>query len=139
MCQSCLIDSRFVLILSNFFLDKLTHTYRCNISINLSRALQYFEISAGMFNESVEPLLDSITSFASLQKKDEKGIASCLGLLTKCLGKFSLEEFEKVRQKFPENFKKEHPFLESYVQGIEAVRHIESLHESLYSSRHMVY
>ncbi|XP_028418422.1 alpha-protein kinase 1-like isoform X2 [Dendronephthya gigantea] len=92
----------------------------------------------GMFNESVEIFLDSINLFASLQKKDEKGIASCLGLLTKCLGKLSLEEFEKVRQKFPKKFQKEHPCLESYVQGIEAVRHIESLHESLYSSRHML-
>jgi hypothetical protein len=94
--------------------------------------------SAGMLKESVEPFLDSIKLFASLQEKDEKGIASCLGLLTKCLGKLSLEEFEEVQQQFPDYFKKDHPCLESYVQGIEAVKYIKSLQESLYSSRHTV-
>ena len=91
-----------------------------------------------MFKDSVEPFLDSIKLFASLQEKDEKGIASCLGLLTKCLGRLSLKEFKEVKEKFPDSFKKDHPCLESYVQGIEAVKHIESLQESLYSSRHTV-
>jgi hypothetical protein len=92
----------------------------------------------GLLKESVEPFIDSISLFSSLQEKDEKGIASCLGLLTKCLGKLSLEEFEEVQVKFPDYFKNDHPCLESYVQGIEAVKHIESLQESLYSSRHTV-
>lgn len=91
-----------------------------------------------MLKKSVEPFLDSISLFTSLQKKDEKGIASCLGLLTKCLGKLSLEEFNEIKQKFPDFFEKEHPCLESYIQGMKAVQHIESLHESLYSSRHLV-
>ena len=86
----------------------------------------------------MEPFLDSIKLFASLQEKDEKGIASCLGLLTKCLGRLSPEEFEEVQQKFPDYFKNNHPYLESYVQGMKAVKHIESLQESLYSSRHTV-
>lgn len=92
----------------------------------------------GLLKESVEPFLDSIQLFASLREKDEKGIASCLGLLTKCLGKLSLEDFEEIQQKFPEHFQKDHPCLESYVQGINAIKHIESLQESLYSSRHLV-
>ena len=91
-----------------------------------------------MLKESVEPFLDAIQVFASLQEKDEKGIASCLGLLTKCLGKLSLEDFEEIQHKFPDQFQKDHPCLESYVQGINAIKHIESLHESLYSSRHLV-
>ena len=91
-----------------------------------------------MLKESVEPFLDAIQLFASLQEKDEKGIASCLGLLSKCLGKLSLEDFEEIQHKFPDQFQKDHPCLESYVQGINAIKHIESLHESLYSSRHLV-
>ena len=86
----------------------------------------------------MEPFLESIRLFASLYKKDDKGIASCLGLLTKCLGKLTLEEFGEVQQRFPDYFKKDHPCLESYVQGMEAVKYIQSLHESLYSSRHLV-
>ena len=92
----------------------------------------------GMFKESVEPFLESIDLFSSLQEKDDKGIASCLGLLTKCLGRLSLEEFNEIRQKFPEHFENGHPCFESYVQGVKAIKHIESLQESLYSSRHMV-
>ena len=92
----------------------------------------------GLLKEAVEPFLESIHLFASLHIKDDKGIASCLGLLTKCLGKLSLEEYAEVQEKFPDYFKKDHPCLESYVQGMEAVGHIQSLQESLYSSRHLV-
>ncbi|XP_071084410.1 alpha-protein kinase 1-like [Haliotis cracherodii] len=92
----------------------------------------------GMMKEAVEPLLQSIQLFASLGEPDDKGIASCLGLLTRCIGKLSLNDYEQVRQRFPKDFESHHPCHQSYLTGIEAVRYIQNIHESLYRSKHQL-
>ncbi|XP_067652623.1 alpha-protein kinase 1-like [Haliotis asinina] len=92
----------------------------------------------GMMKEAVEPLLQSIQLFASLREQDDKGIASCLGLLTRCLGRLSLNDYDEVRQRFPEDFESQHPCHQSYLTGIEAVRYIQTIDESLYRSKHQL-
>ncbi|XP_046577085.1 uncharacterized protein LOC124284980 isoform X2 [Haliotis rubra] len=92
----------------------------------------------GMMKEAVEPLLQSIQLFASLREQDDKGIASCLGLLTRCLGRLSLNDYDEVRHRFPEDFESQHPCHQSYLTGIEAVRYILTIDESLYRSKHQL-
>ncbi|XP_067652821.1 alpha-protein kinase 1-like [Haliotis asinina] len=90
----------------------------------------------GMWKDAIEPLVESVDSFNKIH--DNKGTSSSLGLLTKCLKKLTVADYHEMKQKYPALFSQSHPCYEAYVKGMDAVRYIEDLGQTLYIAKHQL-
>jgi hypothetical protein len=84
----------------------------------------------------VEPLISSVHSFNIVQ--DRKGTSSSLGLLSRCLKKLGVEDYEDLKNRTIGVFDYPHPCFEAYMKGLEAVKLIEDLGTTLYLAHHQV-
>lgn len=91
---------------------------------------------AGLWKEAITPLVDSVHSFELV--RDNKGISSSLGLLSRCLRKLSYDDFINLRIMYPGMFQSDHHYFEAYAKGLEAVRLIQDLGATLYITKHQV-
>lgn len=90
----------------------------------------------GMWKDAIEPLVESVDSFNKIH--DDKGTSSSLGLLTKCLKKLTMADYNEMKQKYPTMFSQSHPCYEAYVKGMDAVKYIVDLGQTLYVAKHQV-
>ncbi|XP_048255079.1 alpha-protein kinase 1-like [Haliotis rufescens] len=90
----------------------------------------------GMWKDAIEPLVESVDSFNKIH--DDKGTSSSLGLLTKCLKKLTMADYNEMKQKYPTMFSQSHPCYEAYVKGMDAVKYIVDLGQTLYVAKHQL-
>ena len=97
----------------------------------------YFHLPlTGLWKEAVLPLVQSVTSFELVN--DDKGTASSLVLLSRCLKKLAMQDYGEVRGQFLDMFPTAHPCYEAYQKGLEAVRLIQDLGATVYVANSQV-
>ena len=90
----------------------------------------------GLWKEAVPPLVESVRSFMLVN--DNKGTSSSLALLSRCLKKLQMKDYQMLQGNFADMFPTFHPFFEAYQKGVEAVRLIESLGATVYLAHSQV-
>ncbi|XP_076449884.1 uncharacterized protein LOC143286163 [Babylonia areolata] len=90
----------------------------------------------GLWKEAVPPLVESVHSFNVVQ--DNKGTSSSLALLSRCLKKLEVQDYQELQRNFLGMFVTDHPFYEAYQKGVEAVRLIADLGVTVYAAHNQM-
>ena len=90
----------------------------------------------GLWKEAIPPLVQSVTAFQVVN--DDKGTASSLVLLSRCLKKLSVQDYGELQGQFLDMFPTAHPYYEAYQKALKAVRLIEDLGATVYVANSQV-
>ncbi|XP_025115478.1 uncharacterized protein LOC112576876 isoform X2 [Pomacea canaliculata] len=92
--------------------------------------------NVGLWKQAVTPLVEALHLFKKVG--DDKGIASCLDVLSRCLSRVGCQDYQDIRRFHQDVFRSQHPCYEAYEQATEAVKHVQHITAGFFSGKHQL-